>query len=103
MSVHATSHVNNHNRERIARVDVSQFLELQKYRGIGQTLVSKTEVSFTPKQPRVFNSKVLFTNHGMVLKLKKYFVSKALSFLREKIGHDVVRVNALQIASSYIH
>jgi hypothetical protein len=52
------------------------FLKLQKYHGIGQTLVSKTEVIFTRKQPRVFNTRVFLQNHGMVSKLQKYFVSK---------------------------
>jgi hypothetical protein len=52
------------------------FLKLQKYHGIGQTSVSKTAVSFTPKQPRVFNTRVSLQNHGMVSKLQKYFVSK---------------------------
>jgi hypothetical protein len=52
------------------------FLKLQKYHGIGQTLVSKTAVIFTPKQPRVFNTRVFLQNHGMVAKLQKYSVSK---------------------------
>jgi hypothetical protein len=52
-------------------------LELQKYHGIGETLVSKTAFSFIPKQPRVFNTRIFLQNHGMVSKLqKKYFVSK---------------------------
>jgi hypothetical protein len=47
------------------------LLKLQKYHGIGQTLVSKTAVSFTPKQPRVFNTRVFLQNHGTVSKLQK--------------------------------
>jgi hypothetical protein len=49
------------------------FLKLQKYHDIGQTLVSKTAVSFTPKQPRVFNTRIFLQNHGMVSKLQKHF------------------------------
>jgi hypothetical protein len=45
--------------------------KLQKYHGIGQTLFSKTAVSFTPKQPRVFSTRVFLQNHGMVSKLQK--------------------------------
>jgi hypothetical protein len=52
------------------------FLKIQKYHGIGQTLVSKIAVSFTPKQPRVFNTRVFLQNHVTFLKLQKYFVSK---------------------------
>jgi hypothetical protein len=47
------------------------LLKLQKYHGIGQTLVSKTAVSFTPKQPRIFNTRVFLQNHGTVSKLQK--------------------------------
>jgi hypothetical protein len=50
--------------------------KLQKYYGIGQTLFSKTAVSFTPKQPRVFSTRVLLQNHGMSQNYKKYFISK---------------------------
>jgi hypothetical protein len=46
-------------------------LELQKYHGIGQTLVSKTAFSFIPKQPRVFNTRIFLQNHGMVSKIQK--------------------------------
>jgi hypothetical protein len=61
------------------------FLKLQKYHDIGQTLVSKTAVSFTPKQPRVFNTRIFLQNHGMVSKLQKYFVSKEGIILPLKI------------------
>jgi hypothetical protein len=47
------------------------FLKFQKYHGIGQTLVSKTAVIFTPKQTRIFNTRVFKKNHGMVSKLQK--------------------------------
>jgi hypothetical protein len=52
------------------------FQNSKKYHGIGQTLVSKTAVSFTPKQPRVFDTRVFLQNHGIVSKLQKYFISK---------------------------
>jgi hypothetical protein len=56
-------------------VDFFKTPKIQWY--IGQTLVSKTAVSFTPKQPRGFNTRVFLQNHCMVSKLqKKYFVSK---------------------------
>jgi hypothetical protein len=57
-------------------VESGFFSKLQKYHGIGQTLISKTAVSFTPKQSRVLNTRVFLQNHGMVSKLQKYFVSK---------------------------
>jgi hypothetical protein len=64
-----TSHLNR-TRQRSSVLEKKRggvdFLKLQKYHGIGQTLVSKTAVSFTPKQPRVFNARVFLQNHGCI-------------------------------------
>jgi hypothetical protein len=68
------------------------FLKLQKYHGIGQTLVSKTAVIFTPKQPRLFNTRVFFTKPWYGLKTTKILCMSKMDSMHMQLIHIVYHV-----------